>query len=48
MLDTESAAIGTDISNEYVRDIPLYNRSMFGLVFLAGGVTETTGSGIDR
>ena len=46
MLDTESAAIGTDISNEYVRDIPLYNRSMFGLVFLAGGVTETTGSGI--
>jgi len=46
LLDTESAAIGTDITNEYVRDIPLYNRSMFGLVFLAGGVTETTGSGI--
>ena len=47
LLDTESAAIGTDITNEYVRDIPLYNRSMFGLVFLAGGVTETTGSGIN-
>ena len=46
LLDTESAALGTDITNEYVRDIPLYNRSMFGLVFLAGGVTETTGSGI--
>src|SRR5215471_5924597 len=46
LLDTESAAIGTDITNEYVRDIPLYNRSMFGLVCLAGGVTETTGSGI--
>jgi hypothetical protein len=46
LLDTESAAVGTDITNEYVRDIPLYNRSMFGLVFLAGGVTETTGSGI--
>jgi Carboxypeptidase regulatory-like domain/TonB dependent receptor len=46
LLDTESAAIGTDVTNEYVRDIPLYNRSMFGLVFLAGGVTETTGSGI--
>jgi len=46
LLDTESAAIGTDITNEYVRDIPLYNRSLFGLVFLAGGVTETTGSGI--
>ena len=46
LLDTESAAIGTDVSNEYVRDVPLYNRSLFGLVFLAGGVTETTGSGI--
>ncbi len=46
LLDTESAAVGTDVTNEYVRDIPLYNRSMFGLVFLAGGVTETTGSGI--
>ena len=46
LLDTESAAIGTDVTNEYVRDIPLYGRSMFGLVFLAGGVTETTGSGI--
>src|SRR5246500_5082184 len=47
LLDTESAAIGTNVTNEYVRDIPLYNRSMFGLVFLAGGVTETTGSGIN-
>lgn len=47
LLDTESAALGTDVSNEYVRDIPLYSRSMFGLVFLAGGVTETTGAGIN-
>jgi Carboxypeptidase regulatory-like domain/TonB dependent receptor len=46
LLDTESATLGTDVTNEYVRDIPLYGRSMFGLVFLAGGVTETTGSGI--
>src|SRR3989440_1130093 len=46
LLDTESASLGTDVTNEYVRDIPLYGRSMFGLVFLAGGVTETTGSGI--
>ena len=44
LLDTESAAIGTDVTNEYVRDIPLYGRNPFGLVFLAGGVTETTGS----
>jgi Carboxypeptidase regulatory-like domain len=46
LLDTENASLGTDVSNEYVRDIPLYGRSMFGLVFLAGGVTETSGSGI--
>src|SRR5881296_336267 len=46
LLDTENASLGTDVTNEYVRDIPLYGRSMFGLVFLAGGVTETTGSGI--
>ncbi len=47
LLDTENASLGTDVTNEYVRDIPLYGRSMFGLVFLAGGVTETTGSGIN-
>lgn len=47
LLDTESAALGTDVTNEYVRDIPLYNRSLFGLVYLAGGVTESTGSGIN-
>ena len=46
LLDTGNATLGTDVTNEYVRDIPLYSRSMFGLVFLAGGVTETTGSGI--
>jgi hypothetical protein len=46
LLDTESAQLGTDVTNQYVHDIPLYNRSLFGLVFLAGGVTETTGSGI--
>ena len=47
LLDTENASLGTNVTNEYVRDIPLYSRSMFGLVFLAGGVTETTGSGIN-
>ena len=46
LLDTGNAALGTDVTNEYVKDIPLLNRSTFGLVFLAGGVTETTGSGV--
>ncbi len=45
LLDTSDASLGTDISNEYVRDIPLPNRSFFGLVFLSGGVTETAGQG---
>ena len=45
LLDTGNASLGTDVTNEYVRDIPLINRSLFGLVFLAGGVTETSGSG---
>ena len=45
LLDTENSTLGTDVTNEYVKDIPLYNRSYFGLVFLSGGVTETTGSG---
>jgi hypothetical protein len=45
LLDTGNASLGTDVTNEYVRDIPLANRSMFGLVFLAGGVTETAGQG---
>jgi Carboxypeptidase regulatory-like domain/TonB dependent receptor len=45
LLDTESPTLGTDITNEYVKDIPLINRSFFGLTFLAAGVTETAGSG---
>jgi len=45
LLDTESSTLGTDITNEYVKDIPLINRSFFGLTFLAAGVTETAGSG---
>src|SRR5579884_1290123 len=46
LLDTGSAAIGTTVSGASTRDIPLYGRSYFGLVFLAGGVTESPGSGI--
>ena len=37
LLDTESATLGTDISNEYVHELPLANRNFFGLTFLAGG-----------
>jgi len=46
MLDTGNATLGTDVTNDYIKDLPLINRSMFGLTFLAAGVTEVTGSGI--
>jgi hypothetical protein len=45
LLDTGNATLGTDVTNEYVKDIPLINRSLFGLVFLSGGVSESAGSG---
>jgi hypothetical protein len=45
VLDTGSAAIGTTVSGQYTRDIPLFGRSYYGLVFLSGGVTESAGSG---
>jgi len=45
LLDTESATLGTDISSQSIKELPLINRSFFGLTFLAAGVTEATGSG---
>ena len=45
LLDTESATLGTSITSEYVHELPLINRSFFGLTFLAAGVTEVAGSG---
>ncbi|MBV9303814.1 MAG: TonB-dependent receptor [Acidobacteriaceae bacterium] len=46
LLDTGNAEIGTTITGSTTRDIPLYGRSFFSLVFLAGGVTESPGSGM--
>jgi hypothetical protein len=45
LLDTENSTLGTDITNEYVKQIPLLNRNFFGLVFLNAGVSEAAGSG---
>src|SRR5437660_3602766 len=45
LLDTESASLGTDVTNEYVKQIPLLDRNFFGLMFLSAGVTEVTGAG---
>lgn len=45
LLDTQSSSLGTDVTSEYVKEIPLLNRNFFGLVFLNAGVSETAGSG---
>ncbi len=45
VLDRGSATLGTTISGDTTREIPLYGRSYFPLVFLSGGVTESPGSG---
>jgi len=45
LLDTESATLGTNISSESIKELPLINRSFFGLTFLAAGVSEAAGSG---
>src|SRR3954451_1320213 len=44
-LDTGSSEIGTTVTGQYTRDMPLFGRSYYGLVFLSGGVTESAGSG---
>jgi hypothetical protein len=45
LLDTESATLGSEITGQYVKELPLMNRSFFGLTFLAAGVTEVSGAG---
>ena len=45
LLDTESSSLGTDVTSQYVKEIPLLNRNFFGLVFLNAGVSEAAGSG---
>ena len=45
LLDTESSSLGTDITNDYVKQMPLLNRNFVGLVYLNAGVTEVSGAG---
>jgi hypothetical protein len=45
LLDTGSSTLGTEVTNQYIKEIPLPGRNFFGLAFLSGGVTETAGSG---
>lgn len=45
LLDTESPTLGTEVTNQYIKNIPLPGRDFFGLTFLSGGVTEVAGAG---
>ena len=47
LLDADNATLGTDVGEKYLTQIPLENRDPFGLAFLAAGVTESAGSGIN-
>ncbi len=47
LLDSDNATLGADISSQYLTQVPLENRDPFGIAFLAAGVTETAGSGIN-
>jgi hypothetical protein len=47
LLDSDDATLGADIGEKYLTQLPLENRDPFGLAFLAAGVTETAGSGIN-
>ncbi len=43
MLQTENATTGQTINRTYVNDLPLINRAVFDLAFLAPGVSQPTG-----
>ncbi len=46
LLNSVSAALGTEVTNRYIIDIPLSGRSTVNLAFLAPGTTEVPGMGI--
>jgi hypothetical protein len=47
LLDSDNATLGADIGTKYLTQIPLENRDPFGLAFIAAGVTEAAGSGVN-
>jgi len=46
MLDTSSATLGTDIPSRVIEQLPLPSGDVFGLAYLAAGVSEAAGTGI--
>ena len=47
LLDTVNATLGTQVTNRYIINMPLLDRGLTNLAFLAPGVTETQGAGVD-
>lgn len=45
LLNTVSGALGTEVTGQYMINLPLEGRDYSGLVFLAPGTTEVAGSG---
>lgn len=46
LLNSVSAALGTEVTNRYIMDMPLSGREITDLAYLAPGVTEVPGQGI--
>ncbi|MFN7993134.1 MAG: carboxypeptidase-like regulatory domain-containing protein [Bryobacteraceae bacterium] len=47
LINTVSGALGTEVTNRYIIDMPLLDRSLTSLSFLAPGVTEVTGASVN-
>ena len=45
LLNSVSSALGQEVTNRYVTEVPLYDRNVTNLAFLAPGVTQVGGSG---
>ena len=45
LIDSVSSALGQEVTNRYVTEVPLFDRNVTNLAFLAPGVTQVGGSG---
>lgn len=45
LLDSVSGALGQEVTNRYVTEVPLFDRNVTNLAFLAPGVTQVGGTG---
>jgi hypothetical protein len=48
LLNSASAALGQEVTNRYVTEVPLFDRDISKLAYLAPGVTESQGYQVDQ